>query len=144
MRRYRGLTKEGKLVYGWYIYLKPEDRHYIIPEDEPMEKHLPDYASYGIFSYIKIIPKTVGQFTGSKDSYHQEKYQDDIIKITLRSGHTRIGVIEWGEKDCGFHINVFKATDGELGSHCVNFSGTAVRENKIIGNIWEHPELLKK
>ncbi len=52
MRQYRGLTKEGKWVYGWITY-----------GDKP-----PMARMYGPKGYIaEVIPESVSQFTGLKD-----------------------------------------------------------------------------
>ena len=66
MRPYRGLTKEGKKVYGWY-YIK--HRHltklrHIISEPHPMG------------SEHEVIPETVGQFV-TKDKNGNDVYAGD-------------------------------------------------------------------
>ena len=65
MKPYRGLTKEGKLVYGWYC--KRGRRLYIFD---------PKYSMQFLACFIEVIPETVGQFV-TKDKNKKAIYRGD-------------------------------------------------------------------
>ena len=148
MRQYRGLTKEGKWVYGWYIEVN--NRHFIIPETA--EVYSPDEADGGdpnrayvesIWGQIEVILKTIGQSIGRKDKNNTEIYKGDIVRLlTYRAHYT-------GEKDkyrqeivtkdcsCGLNTN---------GMISIQREGQEKYEPQleIIGNIHTTPELIEE
>ena len=71
MKSYRGLTKDGKMVYGWYIEIDNKENvfHSYIMED-------------GLF--IEVIPASVAQQVGCKDKNGDEIYFDsDVVEYTF-------------------------------------------------------------
>ena len=104
------------------------------------------YEATEIIGRYKVIPKTIGQFTGLTDKNGKRIFEGDILKSTIKfidcndEGYSilhhdieDIGIVEW-RKD-GFMI--------------VHKSGTWARcfygcENYVIGNIHDNPELLQK
>lgn len=82
---FRGQTKEGEWITGYYAYIKSQHRIYPLDlEDKPFGK-----------KYKIVIPYTVSQSTGIS-AYRLDKDQtfikgkrifvNDIVRITLRSG----------------------------------------------------------
>ena len=138
MRLYRGLTKDDKMVYGWYCYV--QKKHYIILPDAFISTH------NGIHSYIEVKPKTVGQSTGFKDKNGKAIYFDsDIVEYTYIIEND----IETSEKtirgtvilDLGFTNSLCVKTKGGLSHH---FTASESRYFEVIGNVHQDPELLEK
>jgi hypothetical protein len=80
MRKYRGLTKDGKWVYGWYCAI--ESTHFIIPKTASI--HAPDWRFCpSIWGHKEVDPETVGQSTGLKDKNSKEDWINDIVKAKV-------------------------------------------------------------
>ncbi len=82
---------------------------------------------------VKVIPETIGQYTGLTDKNGTKIFEGDIVDILTEN--EEIGVVAYN--DGGFLV--------EADSFCVTFqdniNGTDV---EIIGNIHDNPELLKE
>jgi hypothetical protein len=74
MRQYRGLTKEGKWVYG----------HYVV---EGCKKPKPHFIVEQGGKWNTVIPETVGQFIGLKDNNGKELdwWEGDVFELHGRS-----------------------------------------------------------
>ena len=125
MRNYRGLTKEGKWVFGSYVEI-PDKHHFIIVKQMSFYHYREVDGRYpAIYNPIEVIPETVGQFTGLKDKNGTEIYKGDAVSSGFWDG-----IVEFVE-------GAFKIVQGGC-SDSTNFDVT-----EIIGNIHENPELLK-
>lgn len=88
----------------------------------------------------------IQQFTGIQDCNKKDLYEGDILKV---KGYFKgefeefsIGVVEWDERDCGFHINIYK--NGEPYWDIYHMNEIQERgEFFIVGNIFENGDLLK-
>lgn len=90
------------------------------------------------------------QFTGLKDNNGKEIYEDDIIEaIDMADGYASTmypyrGVVQYNEKECRFEV-VCELTGYENIYHSISFEKIFDRSRgKVIGNIYENPELLTK
>ena len=140
-RQYRGLTKDGKMVYGWYV--KAAGDSYIIPT--LYAEIVKDFDNY------KVIPESVAQQVGLKDINKNEIYEGDIVKKiqdedtpdNCKRYDGAIGQVVYSLWPFGeFQIDLIK---GEKWSFYypddINF---VADELEIIGNIHQNPELLEK
>ena len=80
-----------------------------------------------------VIPETVGQFTGLKDSKGCEIYDDDIVSCDDDSG-----VVVWTD-NLTYEIVSIDGEDEIICDLALYLSGTW----EIIGNIYDNKELLK-
>lgn len=82
MRPYKGLTKNGKWVYGWYIRTRFTDTHWIIKDGLYVTDILigmnPKFPMQ-LQGCYKVIPETVGQQIDFQDRNGIEIYEHDIL-----------------------------------------------------------------
>ena len=100
------------------------------------------------FEVTKVIPETVGEYTGLTDKNGEKIFEGDIISaITLDTGNEQRAVVCFGnfmdenngDEYIGFFIDFdgIKTTAAQLAmEECKN-------RIEIIGNIYDNPELLK-
>ena len=106
MRPYRGLTKEGKWVYG--SHAEVDGKHYIIPKGaktgllEGMT-----FNDLGIYPFTEVIPETVGQSTGSISHNKKEIWEYSLVKcIKARYviGDESIGKVYYNEYHSAYWV----------------------------------------
>ena len=132
MRNYRGLTKEGKWVYGWYAEI--EEKHCIITTEAQFDYEEDHNLIFkGI---VEVIPETVGQLTGLQDK-NDGKILDWWKGDVLESPDGTKGYIAYSRWLCEWSI-IDKCKERILSV------GAAYQYDwKKIGNIHENPELIK-
>ncbi len=120
MRKLRGLTKDGKWVYGWYVKCRGE--HYILPlhnPDDPESSFDERWIQEGADEdgWFEVIPETVSQATGKENVYEGDKIKSKLFD----------GIVKWLDysfrviDENGFPHQLYNAT-----------------EIKIIGNIFDN------
>lgn len=151
MRHYcRGKGKDGVWYDGYYIRMN-NDSHYIFPE-------------YNDNKLQEVDENTITEYTGQYDTSGIEICEGDIVRLKYRKSDisSEVGVVKFGEyklnrydafpRYFGYYISVKKLVapyvntgevilDGEIsiGLIDINYDG----EIKIIGNIFDNPELLE-
>lgn len=129
---YRGKRKkDGQFVEGYYVFQDvevgdKETHHFVLTHDQ-----------FG-FSWHKVAPSTVGQYTGLKDKNGKRIFEGDIIQ-TAEYGRESSGK-NYSGKDT-FYVRY------EHGNFCIEnftrrFSLKYNKKMEIIGNIHDNPELL--
>ena len=131
--KYRGMTKEGKWVYGSLVQLN-SGLCYIIANIHGL--HLPLDRKLMCEFTDQVLPETVGQFTGLHDSEGRESCHKDICLYADDSGTTQTGIIEWSDTRAAFYIEAIGGDDEG------NQDGDLDRPFKVVGNKWENKELL--
>lgn len=139
MRNYRGLTKEGKLVYGWYKYHPYYDIHII-----QVFNKLENVDGGGIWLDYEVIPETVGQDTGLC-------YEGDYVVMDCWNGGDGIdepnihdtfeGVVIYDKKICRFGLQTKICDEGQIE---VGLEDNRFTSIEIIDNKWENPELMEQ
>lgn len=88
---------KGEWAFGWYcegVFGNYPFKEAIIPEQD---------ARGGLVEYIKVLPSTVGQYTGLTDSSGQKVFEGDILKFTDRpNDYEWTGRIEFGNPNGGY------------------------------------------
>lgn len=129
-RPYRGLTKEGKWVKGWYV--KAGKHSYIIVSATFLYKLKGHVVLQG---YFQVISSTLGQFTGLKDKKRTEEFpegQEVYGGDKLQDANGDIGTVYWKENIAGFYCKWGDGSDLPLDV------GVAISNCEVIGSAHDH------
>ena len=130
-KNWRELPKEEWWVEGSYhhqtdYYGELCDKHYIIDGTET------DMEGYG--EHYEIDPETICQYTGLKDKNGNWIWENDIVKHEVSD---TIGTVKWYQEDyVGWCVDDIVIDEQQ-------FTDEMWNECEVIGNIFDHPELLK-
>lgn len=76
MRQYRGLTRDMRWIYGWY--LRTGGEHYIIP-NTGYKAGNPRCPLSLLMDFTVVLSETVGQDTDFRDKNSVKIYEHDIL-----------------------------------------------------------------
>ena len=143
MRQYRGMTKAGKRVYGWYYY-----NHYV---DEHMIFECIDQTTYKIH---KVIPKTVSQQVGRKDKNGVEIYNGSEIYFSQSKTQHFKGYVKWSDKELCYLVHCYWEKQDVVLHFCDGYEMKYIYDNScvkrldsecfdivVIGTIHDNPEI---
>jgi len=91
------------------------------------------------YSWIPIIPSSVGQYTGRKDTHANKLFGGDIV--SGKWPYASKGVIVWDDNRCGFFIKPLNALG--KASYDPYYKMNSVKNIKRIGNIHDTEEPAK-
>lgn len=134
--RFRGLSidenSKGKMQYGYLIV--DDNQAFIINEVVEANEQ---YITIG--SWCPIDLKTVGQSTGVKDKNDKEIFKGDILALETDEELINVEVF-WDEKHTLFMVASKKYHEKAPLAELLDYNSYPF---KIIGNIYENPELLE-
>ncbi|MDR2057061.1 MAG: YopX family protein [Dysgonamonadaceae bacterium] len=143
--KFRGKrTDNGEWVYGYYALLGGNS--FIYTGKKELYKPSPTHCfMYEDFSCHKVIPETVGQFTGLHDADGKEIYEDDIIECIDSKGDPIRHQILYSDKRgclCKYGTKYEAWNDGYIDCGAITQSYLIEHDKYVIGNIHDNPDLL--
>lgn len=107
-----------------------------IPSDENF--YTISYFDFeGYYIEEKVIPSTIGQYTGLTDKNGKKIFEGDIVsERPPMNTIAYIGKVVWDEE-----MTLFRVVFDTPSNCCI--LGTYSRSYTVIGNIYDNPELLK-
>lgn len=133
--KFRGKVK-GKCDWVYGSLLVYGDGEYNI--------HVPRKHNYKLDGW-NVAPETVGQYTGLKDGKGNEIYEGDIVNwLSIRNGgigFVEEGVVEFRVNEQAYVVINRISTKDNRESVCNILR--CRRDLKVIGNIYDNPELMK-
>jgi len=139
--KFRGLTKEGKWVYGYYYKSTTSGKSFIIRD---LTDH-PYRFTRTKDGFTEVIPETVGQFTGLHDKNGKEYYFNAVAKW-----NNKHWVVVWSVTLAGIQLQpVANYAERQKDTKIKRLYGPSfgigqARSSEVIGNQAENPELLKE
>ncbi|UYX56076.1 YopX family protein (plasmid) [Bacillus thuringiensis] len=122
----RGRDERGNWHYGYYV------DGYMFDSMSGQAVNAPFIVQTQLERNARVVPQTVGQYTGIEDKNGKGIYHKDIV----RSHDGLLYIVEWDEEEAMFYYkDSYGDEDCDLRMSAVSF--------EVIGNEHDNPELLK-
>jgi len=121
---------KNQYMVTWDEHLDPDEDTYFIDIDNMSVHYNVDPNGY----MSKETPAEIMLFTGLFDKDEKEIWEGDIVRV-----FDKIGEIIWNKDAARFSIMYFWSKH----QHIFNIDCDDVIEFKVVGNIYENPELLE-
>ena len=106
----------------------------------PWKKGMCKYDT-GFFP-VEVIPETVGQYTGKRDTKNNRIFDGDIIRIKWRTlDLAENAVVRYDDRSCAYILNMRGAAWSYM-SH-LDAVYMQIESFEVIGNMWDDPELME-
>lgn len=129
-----GRKIKGIWVYGYYCFNQKRCGAFGQTVSEL------DFDTYYIVSprggSYKVIPETVGQFTGLNDKNNKKIFEGDIVKGRFLYGREVLSVVAFKDGAFGLEWNRGDIKEFDAFTQMCNI------EYEVIGNIFDKPEIL--
>ena len=111
----------------------------MFPDDELFNTYIIPKRGATLGKHIRVIPETVGQFTGLRDKDGKEIYEGDVIANDEFPHFLLVGYNYDAASFCGSKTNNFNT------ENCYWFYNDIVMTDGwvVISNIYDNPELIK-
>lgn len=131
---------DGEWVEG-YLFVSQGGGHYILDTNN-------DGDNGSQLRFILVEHETVGQFTGLTDKNGKKIFEGDIVINNMPLFISLIGIVRYGIYRVGVSRNIGFYADWSIGEmdslHRMDLGWWCYeQEIKVIGNIYDNPELLK-
>lgn len=126
---YGNLILTADAEEGWEAIIIP-----VINSNMFVETINPDTGSLGFERWYRVDQKTICHYVGK--IYDEYIWENDVIE-TIYDGNANIYIVKWDESELDF-----KATNGEENYKDDFQYLTSCEEIKVLGNIFDNPELL--
>lgn len=140
---FRGKNADGEWVSGYAVKGCDKDNQMFIAKSIGL-----GFFTGGV-SAKEVISETIGQFTGLCDKNGTKIFEGDIIHIECGCGSSAFvgnGIVFFDEKRLQFRVKSVEPSsfDSEKGNIYDECDFTVICSYKVMGNIYDNPELIPK
>ena len=142
----RTIYIDGKVIRGRWLYGMPStDGRYIL-NDFGRPYRLPGETNDTLsHSAHRVVPETVGEWTGLTDRDGNKVFEDDMLQINTYAydepESDYFGIIEYGEFGNG--LREYDGKEWHMWRYLCDMRGSYTTTYEAVGNVWENPELLE-
>ena len=118
----------GEWIEGFFA--KSGDKTFILIDND---------IAFGYVTMKEVLSETVGQYTGLTDKNGEKIFEGDIVELTyytLPEERKVMAEVAYEEESAAFVLYSF-------GTENKGICGEICNTNKVIGNIYDNPEMLE-